>query len=126
MYSEKKLSQEQQNQLDQAEDEHDYVSGGPLLSADHPLFGTVVAEHGITCASHISANYFSSKICLPNCCYVCGKTEDLADASHLQGQFQTIHLVCEACAAKGRTPRTRGPKRKAQPLASDGKKKKTT
>ena len=118
VYSEQKLTPGQHSELDQAHEDYPYVCGGPLLPADHPLFAIVVAEHGITCSSTVSANYFSANICLPNCCYICGSQTGLADASHLAGLFQKVHQVCQPCARAGHRPRTRGPKRGGSQLQS--------
>ena len=78
----------------------------------HELAKVVVAEQGVSCSSDISYHYFSAKLAFPNCCYCCGSTDDLVDATELAGLYQACHTTCVPCRSKGRLPRTRGPKRK--------------
>ena len=102
-FSQRLLTTSQLHQMECAVGSYDYSCGGPLFPDDHGLEQIVFVTPKLSCATPISAVYYSSGM-FPNVCYHC-TSEDIV--SENTDKFP----MCLACKDEGRVA-TGGPSRK--------------
>ena len=78
----------------------------PPPPPSHALYRVAVVRDGLTCSSEVSSVYFSSKW-FPDVCYVCGLTEPTEVPAAVKAQCQVANPACAACAASGKSVRSR-------------------
>ena len=86
LFSAKKLTMEQVQQVEAAKEDVDFVCGGNLFPEEHPLHRIVGLRTDISCNSHVSPLFYSCKRGFPPACYACGDKNPLPVADAVRTQ----------------------------------------
>ncbi|XP_056008509.1 uncharacterized protein LOC130051170 [Ostrea edulis] len=116
VYSDKKLTREQEELLLRLKEEHLYTCGDSLVPEDVEDPGMVVRE-AVNCLTEVETSYFSTSLkhYLPPVCVHCGKVDNLLDdtdpyISALYEKYSVVRPLCEYCKNTGKDARTWGKK----------------
>ncbi|XP_063434558.1 uncharacterized protein LOC134715936 [Mytilus trossulus] len=116
IFSEKKLSREQDELILRLKEDSFYTCGGALVQDDSETVDIVVRE-ALACNSPIETTYYSASLkhYLPPVCVHCGTAEDLLDdnnpyISALYEQYSVVRPLCEVCRNSGKDTKTWGKK----------------
>ncbi|CAH1269408.1 Hypp4174 [Branchiostoma lanceolatum] len=113
VHSQRALSVQQRDQLEQLREEAMYTCGVPWAPEAHPLGDICFVSRGLACSTPVDFHYFSARVksralsILPLVCWKCGETETLPIAPEKKEEFQSVHPVCQVCKATGVEERTR-------------------
>ncbi len=109
VYARKLLSKEHLTQLEVFKEDNIFVCGSNFIPPESELSVTCFVESGINCDTDVNPHYFSSRLNLQKCCYICASLASLVDIPDEKARsFQSIHPVCTACRDSGKSERTRG------------------
>nr|XP_022291341.1 uncharacterized protein LOC111102766 [Crassostrea virginica] len=114
IYSDKKLTREQEELLLRLMEDHLYTCGNSLVPEDVVDPGIFVRE-AINCTTEVETFYFSTSLkhYLPPVCVPCGSVDNLLEEtdpyiSSLYEQYSVVRPICENCKTIGRDARTWG------------------
>ncbi|ESO90849.1 hypothetical protein LOTGIDRAFT_163734 [Lottia gigantea] len=109
IYSQLKLSRDQEAVLQQIKEAYWFICGDGLDS------DAVITRCCLTCTSPMESQYFSacSGCGLPAVCHYCGTLENLLDdyedyKEDLYSKFSSVRPLCAPCRAKGLEAKTWG------------------
>ncbi|XP_056009061.1 uncharacterized protein LOC130051279 [Ostrea edulis] len=116
VYSNKKMTTEQEELLRRIKEDRFYSCGGSLLPADSDNLGLVVKE-SVSCSSEVETNYFTTSLrhYLPPICIHCGSAENLLDdsdpyISSLYEEYSVVRPICFQCRNAGKDTKNLGGK----------------
>ncbi|CAG8484104.1 13918_t:CDS:1 [Dentiscutata heterogama] len=110
VYSNKSLTDDEQNDYQQALESYSYSCGAPIFPDDHYLKEVIFVRLQINCDSPIEILYYSSrKAGNYPICYHCGNSDNLiTPPQSLKEHFKQIYPLCEICQESGRNFYTKG------------------
>ncbi|CAG8590049.1 13519_t:CDS:2, partial [Racocetra fulgida] len=106
----KSLTDDEQNDYQQALESYSYSCGAPIFPDDHYLKEVIFVRLQINCDSPIEILYYSSrKAGNYPICYHCGNSDNLiTPPQSLKERFKQIYPLCEICQESGRNFYTKG------------------
>lgn len=96
IFSNNKLSAQEQCLLDQVKENNDYSCGSPLVPPEHDLHGKVFVRILQRCSDHIELAYYSCKQAYDGVCCYCTSSDASKPHKFLQ-EFHTVLPICENC-----------------------------
>lgn len=76
VYAQRMLSKERIAELEVFKEEHIFVCGSTFIPPESNLFSICFVENS-NCDSDVSPQYYSSRLNLQKCCYVCASLSEL-------------------------------------------------
>ena len=108
LYASKALSSELMTLLESCKEDNIFVCGSSFLPPESELSQLCWVERS-NCDAEVNGHYYSSRLKLQRCCYVCGALAELVEIPPEKARaFQSIHPVCTLCKDAGKFERTRG------------------
>lgn len=108
VYSQKKPTQEQMDQLAVVIEDAHFVCGSSLIPDGRFLSEIFGVQTNVSCEIVVSYHYFSCGLKLKTVCYKCGSENDLIEIEPEEKKnYQSIHTLCNGCKQGGATFRVR-------------------
>ncbi|KAI8487989.1 hypothetical protein Bbelb_344370 [Branchiostoma belcheri] len=100
VHSQRALTIEQRDQLEQLKEEAMYTCGVSWAPQDHPLRDICCVSRALSCSAPVEVHYYSARVksraqFLSLVCWQCGETDTLPIPPEKLQEFQSIHPVCQ-------------------------------
>ncbi|KAI8490498.1 hypothetical protein Bbelb_317660 [Branchiostoma belcheri] len=100
VHSQRALTIEQRDQLEQLKEEAMYTCGVSWVPEDHPLRDICFVSRTLSCSAPVEVHYYSARVksraqFLSLVCWQCGETDKLPIPPEKLQEFQSIHPVCQ-------------------------------
>ncbi|KAI8517529.1 hypothetical protein Bbelb_035460 [Branchiostoma belcheri] len=110
VHSQRALTIEQRDQLEQLKEEAMYTCGVSWAPEDHPLRDICFVSRALSCSAPVEVYYYSARVksraltILPLVCWQCGETDTLPIPPEKLQEFQSIHPVCQVATTIQKYP----------------------